>query len=40
VLWGIGGTFIVARSGHPLMRLDGLKAVAGHVLEERTGGDC
>lgn len=36
---GYWGIFIVARSSHPVMRLDGLKAVAGHVLGERTGGD-
>jgi hypothetical protein len=36
---GYWGTFIVARSGQPVMQLDGLKAAADQVAWQRTGGD-
>lgn len=36
---GYWGTFIVARSGRPLMELEGLKASADLVSWQRTGGD-
>lgn len=36
---GYWGTFIVARSGRPVMELEGLKASADQVAWQRTGGD-
>jgi hypothetical protein len=35
---GFWGTFIVARSGRPVMELEGLKAAADQVAWQRTGG--
>lgn len=36
---GFWGTFVVARSGRPLVELDGLKAAADRVAWQWTGGD-
>lgn len=36
---GFWGTFVVARSDRPLMRLDGLKAAAGQAVWQRGRGD-